>query len=143
MNRRVEDVLREEGVFVSTTVGVSMYPMLRNRKDTVVISPCTGRLQKYDIPLYKRGDAYVLHRIVKVLPDSYVICGDNCVQREYGVTDSQILGVLTACYRGEKPLNLEGGCYRGYVRLWCALYPLRRVYKRLRAKAAALVKQRP
>ena len=32
------------------------------------------RLKKYDVPLYRRGADYVLHRVVKVLPESYVIC---------------------------------------------------------------------
>ena len=40
----IEDVLAENGVFVSTTVGMSMYPMLRNRRDTIIIRPYTGRL---------------------------------------------------------------------------------------------------
>ena len=74
--RTIEEVLKEDGVFVSTTAGMSMYPMLRNRRDTIIVKPYEGRLKKYDIPLYKRNGTYILHRIVKVLPDSYVICGD-------------------------------------------------------------------
>ena len=88
----IENVLEEKGVFVSTTVGVSMYPMLRNRKDTIVIKPVHGRLKKYDVPLYQRGSDYVLHRIVKVTSDGYVICGDNCLNKEYQVTDDDIVG---------------------------------------------------
>ena len=59
-NQRIEDVLETQGMYVSTTVGVSMYPMLRDRRDTVVISPCKGILQKYDVPLYRRGHNYFL-----------------------------------------------------------------------------------
>ena len=128
----IEAVLQQEGVFVSTTVGVSMYPMLRDRRDTIIIRPCTGRLKKYDIPLYRCGEKYILHRIVKVEPDSYVICGDNCRNREYGVRDGQILGVLAGFYRGAKPVDMNGIGYRAYVRLWCAAYPLRYGYKSAR-----------
>lgn len=128
----IEDVLAENGVFVSTTVGMSMYPMLRNRRDTIIIRPYTGRLKKYDVPLYKCREKYILHRIVEVLPDSYVICGDNCMQREYGITDEQILGVLTGFYRGKKEVDMNGLAYRSYVRLWCALFPLRYLYKRVK-----------
>ena len=39
----IEEVFEKEGVFVSTTAGVSMYPMLRHRRDTIVIRPVTGR----------------------------------------------------------------------------------------------------
>ena len=136
--RQIEDVLREEGVFVSTTVGVSMFPMLRNRKDTIIVMPYEGRLKKYDVPLYKRGSDYILHRIVEVRPDSYVICGDNCIQKEYGITDEHILGVLTGFYRGSKQINMDGWGYKLYVRMWCALYPIRKMYLRIRANAARI-----
>ena len=140
MEQDIEKVLMEQGVFVSTTVGTSMYPMLRDRRDTIVVSPCTGRLKKYDVPLYRRDSAYVLHRIVKVLPDSYVICGDNCIQKEYGITDHEILGVLTGFYRGEKPVNMKGLPYWVYTRMWCALYPIRAGYGYLRRAAGYVVR---
>lgn len=134
--QQIEDVLREEGIFVSTTVGVSMYPMLRNRKDTIIVTSYEGRLKKYDVPLYKRGSNYVLHRIVEVRPDSYVICGDNCVTKEYDITDEQILGVLTGFYRGSKKINMNGLAYKTYVRIWCRLYWIRKMYMYMRNIAA-------
>lgn len=130
--RQMEQVIREQGMLVCTTVGTSMYPMLRNRRDTIVVTPYEGRLKKYDVPLYKSGERYVLHRIVKVCPDSYVICGDNCEQKEYGITDERILGVLTGFYRGPKQINMDGLGYKMYSRLACAAYPLRRVRRMLR-----------
>ena len=137
----IEDVLREKGLYVSTTVGVSMYPMLRDRRDTIMIRPMEGRLKKYDVPLYRRGEAYVLHRIVKVLPDSYVICGDNCLEKEYGIREEQIIGVLAGFCRDGKQVNMEGIPYRLYVRIWVFLYPVRVCWKRLRG-AAVRVKRR-
>ena len=133
--RQIEDVLAEEGLFVSTTVGVSMFPMLRNRRDTIIVMPYEGRLKKYDVPLYKRGSDYILHRIIEVLPDSYVICGDNCIQKEYGITDEQILGVLTGFYRGSKQIDMDSWGYKLYVRVWCKLYPIRKIYGRMRRVA--------
>ena len=35
-----------------------MLPMLRQNRDLVVIAPPQGRLQKYDVALYRRGSAY-------------------------------------------------------------------------------------
>lgn len=130
--KKIEDILCEEGMFVSTTVGVSMYPMLRNRKDTIIVMPYEGRLKKYDIPLYKRNSDYILHRIIEVRSDSYVIRGDNCENKEYGITDEQILGVLTGFYRGNKQVNMEGWKYKLYVRVWCAVFPIRKILKRVR-----------
>ena len=76
---RIEDVLRIEGVYVSTTVGVSMWPMLRNRRDTIVVRPAAGRLNRFDVALYRAHGNYVLHRVVRVLPEGYIIIGDNCI----------------------------------------------------------------
>lgn len=139
--QRIEEVLKEKNVYVSTTVGVSMYPMLRNRRDTIVIRPYEGRLKKYDVPLYKRGNDYVLHRIVKVLPDSYIICGDNCLNKEYGITDEQILGVLTEFYRDGTHIDMSSTGYRLYSRVWVMIYPVRTVLKKMRA-AAGRVKRK-
>lgn len=130
----IEEVLQQKGRYVSTTVGVSMYPMLRNRTDTIVIEPYKGRLNKYDIPLYKKGDTYILHRIVKVLPDSYVICGDNCINKEYGITDDMILGVLTQFYRGDHLVDMNRLGYKIYSRVWTKSYPFRRLLKKCMGK---------
>ena len=52
----IEEGLKKNGYHASTTVGYSMYPLLRDRRDNIVVRPCNGRLKKYDVPLYKRGD---------------------------------------------------------------------------------------
>lgn len=134
----IEQMLSEKGVYVGTTVGVSMEPLLRTRRDVVVIEKPAGRLKKYDVPLYRRGEAYVLHRIVKVLPDSYVILGDNCRSLEYGVTDDDIVGVLTAFYRKGKYCTVAAPRYRAYVFAVRMLRPLRLAYWKLRGIAARM-----
>ena len=136
--KSIDDVLSENGIFVSTTVGLSMYPMLRNRRDTIMIERYEGRLNKYDVPLYKSGTRYVLHRIIEVRPDSYVIRGDNCYVNEYGITDEQILGVLTGFYRGTKKVDMQGWQYKLYVRFWVAIYPMRKLYFLARRKAGQI-----
>ena len=136
--RQIEDVLKEEGIFVSTTAGISMYPMLRNRKDTIIIEPYKGRLKKFDVPLYKRDSRYVLHRIIEVLPDSYVIRGDNCEQKEYGITDADILGVLTGFYRDSKRVDMNGLGYKFYVYFWHHTFLLRWLFVRVKRRAGRI-----
>ncbi len=131
----IKEFIKENGFFMNTTEGTSMYPMLRSKKDTVVILPYQGRLKKYDVPLYKVGDEYVLHRIIKVLPDSYVIRGDNRIDKETGITDEDIVGVLTEFYRGEKKISVNNPIYRLYARVWNWIYPLRMLYKKCRVVA--------
>ena len=126
---QIEEILQQNGFYISTTVGTSMYPMMRNRQDTIVIRPVTQPLRKYDVPLYKRQDDYVLHRIVRVTPKGYVICGDNCLNREYGITDQQIIGVLSEFIRGEKEVDMNSIGYKNYCRIWISTYPVRYLLK--------------
>ena len=119
----IESILQNDGVFVSTTSGVSMVPMLRDRRDTIIVVKNEERLKKYDVALYKRGDSYVLHRVVKVLPDSYIIRGDNCIAKEYGITDGDVLGKLNSFYRKEKEINMNGAAYKIYSRIIVVLHP--------------------
>ena len=144
-NAKIEDVIESQGFYAGTTVGISMYPMLRHRRDTIVLKPVNGRLKKYDVPLYKVGNRYVLHRVIKVLPNGYIIRGDNLILKER-VTDDEILGVLTEFYRNPKninegnartlenakPINMDGLGYKLYVRVWHYSYPVRFMYRKCR-----------
>ena len=75
---KIEEIIAKDGVYVSTISGYSMSPMLKDRRDTVVVSAFSGELKKYDVALYRVGEKYVLHRIIKVLENEYIACGDNC-----------------------------------------------------------------
>ncbi|MBR4881357.1 MAG: S24/S26 family peptidase [Clostridia bacterium] len=129
----IEDVLEREGVYLCTTSGMSMYPMLRHRQDTVLVRKKNGRLKKYDVPLYRRGDSYVLHRIIRVLPDGgYDIRGDNCFNIEKAVPEECIIGYLDGFWRGSKEVNMNSVRYRIYSRCWVALHPLICAAKKLK-----------
>ena len=73
-----EEILEKEGRLIYTNVGTSMLPLIRQGKDLLIIEPPDGRLKKYDIPLYRRDSGqYVLHRVLKVREQDYVLCGDH------------------------------------------------------------------
>lgn len=129
---KIEEIIARDGVYVSTTVGTSMMPMLRDRRDTVVITPVSGRLKKYDVALYRSGEKYFLHRVVKVLPDSYVFCGDNRTVLEKGIRDDDVIGRLSEVWRGEKKLDLDGFGYKFYSKARVATHWLRRIAARIR-----------
>lgn len=131
---KLGDVLKKRGIYVGTVNGTSMRPMLRNKKDTVIIRPLTGKLKKYDVALYKKRNMYVLHRIVKIESNGYVICGDNCVNLERDITDKQIIGKLEGFYRGEQQISLNNFWYKLYCRIWVALYPMRCLVKKFRLR---------
>ncbi|MBQ9438064.1 MAG: S24/S26 family peptidase [Lachnospiraceae bacterium] len=126
-----EEILACDGRLIYSNVGDSMLPLICQGRDLVVIVPPAGRLKKYDIPLYKRDSGqYVLHRILKVREKDYVICGDNRWRREYGITDWQIIGVLSAVIRDGKEILLSDWRLRLFARLWCGLFPLRALFLR-------------
>lgn len=137
----VEQVLAKEGKYISTTVGTSMLPLFRNRKDTVIIRPVKERLKKYDVPLYRRGDKLILHRIVKVTENGYVICGDNCEGLEFDITDENIIGVMSEFYRKDKHYLVSHIGYMLYSRIHVFLYPVRKLYLACRRKAAAIYRK--
>ena len=131
MSATFEELLARDGVLVYRTRGVSMEPMLRQNRDLVVIRVPDSRLKKYDVALYKRGDAYVLHRVIEDRGDHYLIRGDNTYALE-NVPDAAVIGVLTGFQRKGKQHNVTEKGYRFYARFWTAIYPLRRFWVRLR-----------
>ena len=136
-----EEELERSGKLVYRNVGVSMRPLIKQDRDIIIISKPGGRLKKYDVPLYKRGGQYVLHRVVKVCEDSYVILGDNCLRKEYGIKEEQILGVLTSLVRNGKEVDLNGFGYRFYSRAWYFLYPVRVIFMKAKSLLGRLVRR--
>ena len=131
-----EELLEKDGYIVYTNVGCSMMPLLREKRDLMVVQRKTGKpLQKHDVVLFKRPvrnapDAYVLHRIEKLNPDgSYWIVGDNSFCGET-VREKQIIGVLSAVIRDGKTIPVTQLSYRVYVKLWYFLYPARYLLRR-------------
>ncbi|MDO5560475.1 MAG: S24/S26 family peptidase [Oscillospiraceae bacterium] len=125
MNSTIEETLDRFGRIIQTTVGDSMQPMLKNRKNAVVIEKPDRCLKKYDIALYRRPDGkYVLHRIIKVCKNEYITCGDNRWTKER-VPHSWIIGVTTGFYSKGRFITVNDLRYRAYVILWCTFFPVR------------------
>ena len=131
--RKLEDVLASEGFYMGPPAGISMWPMLRNRHDVMLVVPAKGELRRYDVALYRRGGKYVLHRVVGHYRNGsekgYVICGDNCVMLEY-IPREDVLGILRGFYRDGRHIDCETSRgYHAYSKLWVALFPVRKMCK--------------
>ncbi len=122
-----EQELERTGSLMFTTVGRSMRPFLRSGEDMMVIEARKdSRFRPRDVVLYRRKSGkYVLHRIMAVRKEDYVLCGDNCWELERGIRDEQILGVLTAVIREGKRLDISSRSYRFKVFGWWMLFPIR------------------
>lgn len=137
-----EEELERSGKLVYTTVGTSMNPMIKQDRDLSIIEKPKGRLKKYDVAFYKRPNGqYVLHRVVKVLDDGYVILGDNCVNKEFNIKETQILGVLVSLVRNGKEVDLNSFGYKIYVRVRYAHYPVRVIIFRTKRFLRKLIKK--
>lgn len=131
----IEEQLERDGSIVHAIKGVSMLPLLRQGIDVAVIEKKgEARCKKYDVPLYRRRSdgAYVLHRIFEVRENDYVICGDNCTFYEYGITDGDIIGVMSGVIRGGKFISVDDDWYKKYVKRICGVFPLRIFFRRIK-----------
>ena len=99
-------------------MGSSMLPMLREGRDSVVLSRAPEKLKKYDLPLYRRDNGtYVLHRVTEA-GETYTCIGDNQFICEPGIRQDQIIAVVSGfCRKGREHTVTEFG-YRLYCRLW-------------------------
>ena len=138
-----EDYLEKNGELTYSNVGTSMMPLLRQHRDLFTVRrKGRARCRAGDVVLYKRPpDRYVLHRIIKVLPDGYVILGDNCFAKEYGIKDSDILAVMTGFVRGGREHSVNDRGYRLYSAVIMHTVPVRIAVKKLKSRLKGLAKR--
>ena len=145
MNQNIsyEEYLEKNGSLTYSNVGVSMLPLLRQGKDLFTVKKKgKGRLKAGDVVLYHRPpDQYVLHRIIEVRPEGYVILGDNCIAKEYNITDDDIIAVMTGFVRGGKEHSVEEWGYRIYMTVWLHTVDLRIFLKKTARRLGRLRKR--
>jgi hypothetical protein len=139
-----EERLSRGEKIIQSNVGDSMMPLLRQGRDLMVIEPRPEKCKRLDAVLYRRPNGkYVMHRILKVRKDGYVLCGDNRWMREFGVPDEWIIGILTGVLRdGKKLLTVDSFRYRVYVHLWCDFYWIRAFLLRVRGNLRKLKRKK-
>lgn len=123
----IKEILEKTGKYTGLTSGSSMEPLIHHKKDNIIVVKNKGRLKKYDVPVYVTSQGkYIMHRVIEVCDDHYVIVGDNLLKKEY-VTDDMICGVLAGFYKnGKKYIDCQNSSsYKLYSKLWVALLPVR------------------
>lgn len=129
-------LLEQNGEILGRTVGKSMLPLFRSEKDIAIIKKIDRKLKINDVLLYrkKETDEFILHRLIKIDENGYVIRGDNRYNCEKNVTDDDIIGVMTAFERNGKYYECDKSTsYKLYVFYIRASYPLRRVIHKFRS----------
>lgn len=82
----------------------------------------------------------VLHRIIKVRSSDYIILGDNCINKEYGITDEDLIGVMTGYVRNGKKHTVNEFGYRIYCRVWVDFSSVRIFCKLVNSQMRRLIK---
>ena len=126
----VLETLGNGGEVIFTVTGNSMAPLWHHRKNKVTIAKAKEEiLKKYDIPLFLRDDGkYILHRIVSLKDNGYVVMGDHQCVKEYPVFHSQVIGVVRGFWRDGRYISCDNFWYGVYCRLWVSVYIIRWSY---------------
>ena len=113
------DYIREllnNGVIAFVPSGNSMWPTLKNRKQSVIVKKKTDKLRPMDVALYCRENgSNVLHRVIKATDFGYIMCGDSQFTPEKVIEDN-VYGVMTGFYRGKKYIDVNDAGYIGRVK---------------------------
>ncbi len=138
----------KEGQDVTINVrGTSMLPFLaESRGDQVILEGAEAgtpdgrervKVNVNDIVLFRLGDRYILHRILKINDNDIAeIQGDGILNAKEHCHRDQILARVSTIIRsGKDAINTKSSTYRRNVRIWMILKPLRRpmlwLWKRL------------
>ena len=138
----------KEGQDVTINVrGASMLPFLsESRGDQVILEGAEAgtpdgrervKVNVNDIVLFRLGDRYFLHRILKINDNDIAeIQGDGILNAKERCHRDLILARVTTIIRsGKDAISTKSSTYRRNVRIWMILKPLRRpmlwLWKRL------------
>ncbi len=132
----IKEVVSGGGKFSFKVTGGSMFPLLIEGRDSVILEK-VDTLKAGDIILYQRDDGnYVLHRIVKIKGGELYLCGDAQFVVEYPIRYDQVIAVVTAFVRGGETIKITDLKYKFYTKVWCHTLKSRpyilKAYSRLR-----------
>ncbi|MBQ1261133.1 MAG: S26 family signal peptidase [Clostridia bacterium] len=139
-DKSIEDVLSECGIYASVTKGGSMLPLFRTGRDVVYIAPAARPLKKYDVILFRVGDRYVLHRIIRFTDSGYICRGDNNFFTET-VSHENLVGVLIRYHRNGKSYDTDTARFRIRGALRGFSYPVRLVLRKARRLCGRLIRK--
>lgn len=125
MGKQQIEELKKHGSYFSVPHGISMKPMIYDLKGVVEIHLLEGEAKRYDVVMYEnQKGAGVIHRVLRVKDDHYVINGDNNWFLEY-VPKSAVCGIAVRFYRKGKWYDCDCRGYRIYSRIWANTYFIR------------------
>ena len=134
MNNNFEiakELLQKNGEITGLATGISMKLLLRSGRDNAVIIPKPEHLRQNDVVLYRHpfNNELILHRIIKVTQNGFIIRGDNVYYTEKDVKPDDIIGILKGFYRDGKFYECKNSpIYKLYVFYIRVSYPIRYLF---------------
>ena len=107
--------------------GNSMFPLLRNGKDVVVLGKCPAEsLQPMDVVLFRYRGKHVLHRIIRREGERLLIQGDGSIVAKEECTVDDVIGkVVQICRPSGKEIPVGSWQWTIPSRVWRGLGFLR------------------
>lgn len=128
-------LLEQKGEISGLTIGKSMWPLFRSNRDIAIIKKIDSKLKVNDVLLYrkKETDEFILHRLLKITENGYIIRGDNRYSVERNITDDDIIGVMTSFERNGRHYDCRTSkIYKVYVIYIRVSYPLRMLWHKFK-----------
>lgn len=122
-----QEELLNKGILAFVPRGNSMWPFLKNHKQSVVVVPKKEKLNKFDVGLYQSNDGkYILHRVLESTETGYIMCGDSRFVLE-SVEEDKVFGVMQGFYKGKTYIDCTDEKYCKKVRKWYKSHTLRKI----------------
>lgn len=116
--------------------GNSMFPLLRNMKDSVILEKCSMHdLKPMDVVLFRYRGTHVLHRIIQRTGDDLLIQGDGSIVAMEQCTVNDVVGKVTGiCRPSGKIFSVENWKWKLSSRLWRTSNSMRKFLLRVAYK---------
>lgn len=100
--------------------GYSMRPLLREERDTVVLQGCVAsELKRGDIVLFRYRGQHILHRILHVEADRFVLGGDGNYRTRESCSSGEIVArAVQVIRRSGRTVNCDSARWRLQSSLW-------------------------
>ena len=138
----IREVIDKGGTFTMMPRGTSMLPLIRQGKDSVILSPLKDETLPGDVVLYKRDNGqFVLHRVMMAKNGVYTMCGDNQVVFEKGIENRHLIAIASGIIRDGKEITFsENEKYLSYTKKILSEKKRKNLFYRIRKPIKKLLK---
>lgn len=125
-----------------TVTGNSMYPFLRDSKDSVELSLTEYKDIRFgDILLVLQSDGtYIMHRLIKKRRDYFYTNGDAGRYLEGPLYPRQIIAKVIRVWRREQEIECNHPLWKGLCFSWFLVLPFRKLIIRRYSKVSRFIK---